>query len=211
MGIVLITTLSLLFPGRTIDEEDVEDAVAQEVVHETNDRIMTASKTSLKDDDLLNEDDDTHTISLNNPLATTMSSSPSSSSSSSSSPSRTTTATNTTKTTTTTTTTTTARTKRGRDTGTDRRRADHRDWSPHGQLNAMVYAVLIFITLCIVQHEYPGILYHSSVRFFPRETALLFDDGLMAQPTTTTNYNGKRQWKYHQGEKKEKKKKRISY
>ena len=46
-------------------------------------------------------------------------------------------------------------------------------WSPHGQLNAAVYLVLIGVTLYILNQEYKGIFVDGLTRFFPKEAALL--------------------------------------
>lgn len=46
-------------------------------------------------------------------------------------------------------------------------------WTPHGQLNMAVYVILISATVYILNQEYGGILVEGFIRFFPREAKLL--------------------------------------
>lgn len=49
--------------------------------------------------------------------------------------------------------------------------------SPHAQMNAVVYTVIIAVALYTLNQEYQGILLQAAVQWFPKEAALL---GLIA-------------------------------
>lgn len=46
-------------------------------------------------------------------------------------------------------------------------------WSPHGQMNAVVYVVVIGVTVYLLNQEYHGIVLEAFGQYFPREAALL--------------------------------------
>ena len=54
-----------------------------------------------------------------------------------------------------------------------RQTAEHSSWSPHGQMNFVVYLFLIGVTLYLLSLEYKGSVAYGFAYFFPKEAALL--------------------------------------
>jgi hypothetical protein len=46
-------------------------------------------------------------------------------------------------------------------------------WTPHRQLNTVVYVILISVTIFVLEVEYPGGVMASLARLFPKEVSLL--------------------------------------
>jgi hypothetical protein len=46
-------------------------------------------------------------------------------------------------------------------------------WTPHQQLNAGVYVIMISVMIYFFNRDYGNIVTHSFIRFFPKEAAIL--------------------------------------